>query len=84
MTNRLAKAAWPPLLLIAVHLLLLRALASMNVVHELLGTARPDLGLVALLGFFYLLRLLAFFVAPGWLVFRVVGAVRGVRPALAR
>jgi hypothetical protein len=62
------RQAIAPVLLILAHIVALYVLDRANVVARLLGAAQVDLVLVALLGLFYVLRLTALFVAPGWLV----------------
>lgn len=58
----------PPLLLFALAELLHRLLFASHTVNHVLGSGDPSLGsLGALLGF-YLLRLAALFVGPGWLL----------------
>lgn len=62
------KRALLPLSLLLAHEALHRALFSLGLVHQLLGAARPEL-LALLAGvLFYALRLIVYFVVPGWLL----------------
>jgi hypothetical protein len=64
-----ARPLVPPLALLALHEIALRALAAKDVVGQILGAAEaPAPALVALMVAFYLVRLVAIFVAPGWLL----------------
>lgn len=69
----------PPLLILALHELVHRALFG-HAVSQILGAAVPNLVTVGLLIGFYVLRLLAFFVVPGWIA---VILFRLVRPLIA-
>jgi hypothetical protein len=69
----------PPLALLGVHALALRALYAADVMGRLLGAVSPSGWLVLLLACFYLLRLVAFFVAPGWLLVAVVRVAVALR-----
>jgi hypothetical protein len=57
-----------PLSVLALHALVLRILVETGAVGQVLGAAEQNLAWVAVLAVFYLLRLVAFFVAPGWLL----------------
>jgi hypothetical protein len=65
----LLAAAAPPLGLLVAHGLALRGLYAADVVARVLGAASPPWGLVLVLVAFYLLRIIAYFVAPGWLLY---------------
>ena len=75
MKRRILKAALPPLIIAAVHLALLLVLARIDTVRELLGTANPSIPLALLLFAFYVLRIVAIFVLPGWMIVRFARAV---------
>lgn len=68
-----------PLIVLALHAIALHVLVRLDVVGRLLGAAAtPPLALVAVVGVFYVLRVLAYFVVPGWLLCRMVGVVGAV------
>lgn len=68
-----------PLAVLAAHALALSALLRLDVVGLLLGAAAtPPLSLLLLVAAFYVLRLGAFFVVPGWLLCRMVSVVGAV------
>lgn len=77
--RRLARLFRPlvaPLLVLVAHLVTLAVLVRIDVVGRLLGAAAaPPLALVAVVGAFYVLRLGAYFVVPGWLLCRMVAVV---------
>lgn len=75
MKRAVLKAAAAPLIVGAGHLLLLTVLARIDTVRELLGAARPSIPLALLLFGFYVLRLVAIFVVPGWLIANVAWAL---------
>lgn len=65
-----------PALVLVAHGVALWGLAQVDVVGELLGAARPNPLWLLVAVLFYQLRLLAVFVAPGWLLLSVVGWAR--------
>lgn len=68
-----------PLLVLLAHVLTLQALVRLDVVGRLLGAAAtPPLGLLAVVAVFYVLRVFAYFVVPGWLLCRMVGVAAAV------
>jgi hypothetical protein len=69
-----------PLALLGLHEIALRALSAMDVVGRILGAAAaPDPALVALLGAFYVVRLAAIFVAPGWILLALGRTILALR-----
>ena len=65
-----------PIALLALHEIALRALAAKDVVGQILGAAEaPAPALIALMVAFYLVRLAAIFIAPGWLLFALARGI---------
>lgn len=62
-----------PLLVLLGHVVAVAILSRIDVISQLLGSARPNPVWLFLALAFYALRLVAVFVAPGWL-FVTVGA----------
>lgn len=74
-----SRALIPAALFGGAHLLLLSGLASTDTVHELLGSAKPNVELAIVLFGFYLLRLFTFFFVPGWTIARLGIAIYTVQ-----
>lgn len=58
-----------PVLALVIAELSLHALFAAHTVSQVLGAARPSVTAALLLFLFFLVRLFAFFIAPGWLLF---------------
>jgi hypothetical protein len=66
-----------PITLCLMHVALLYALDAWRVVGRVLGAVRPNVALVLLVVAFLVLRLVVFFVVPGWIVLALMAIARG-------
>lgn len=62
-----------PALLLLAHLIALWCLGRVDVLSQILGAARPNPIWLLVAVLFFQLRLVAVFVAPGWLMAALVG-----------
>lgn len=80
---RMIRPLYAPLAVLVLHALALELLYRADVLSELLGTTSPNVAAAFALALYYVLRIVAIFICPGWLLFALARVVMDLRSPTA-